>query len=224
MQVPAQPLLHPPPFVDEIVAVVDEQLQLPKRLLIRARPAGSNPARAAPPSRQQARRSDRTCRVPCPHDAPAPSASAAPAPTLRRMRPALVPATASAAAVLKRPHRSSPSALAHASSSPFAATTVLSPSIRRPRRRRQPSPSACARPLRSRSCRSPPPTAAGDRRADRPHSRQLPSSYQVTSGGLGRRRRHNAGKSALGRRHAGIESAAAARVSATHRTPPRRRE
>jgi hypothetical protein len=35
----------------------------------------------------------------------------------------------------------------------------------------------------------------------------------------GRRRRHNAGKSALGR-HAGIESAAAARVCAAHRTPP----
>jgi hypothetical protein len=41
-------------------------------------------------------------------------------------------------------------------------------------------------------------TVGGDRRADTPQSRQLPSSYQVTLGGLGRRRRHNAGKSTFG--------------------------
>jgi len=39
MQVPAQPLLDPSPLVDEIVAVVDQQLQLPKGLLVRARAA-----------------------------------------------------------------------------------------------------------------------------------------------------------------------------------------
>jgi hypothetical protein len=44
--------------------------------------------------------------------------------------------------------------------------------------------------------------------------------YQVTLDGLGRRRRHNAGQSALGR-HPECESAAAARVCDSYRTPPR---
>src|SRR5205809_1113335 len=35
---PAQPLLRTPPLVDEVVSVVDKQLQIAKRLLIRARP------------------------------------------------------------------------------------------------------------------------------------------------------------------------------------------
>jgi hypothetical protein len=60
----------------------------------------------------------------------------------------------------------------------------------------------------------------GDRRADRPQSRQLPSSYQVTLDVSGRRRRHNTGRSALGR-HAGIGSAAAARVCAAQPTTRR---
>jgi hypothetical protein len=36
MQVPTQPLLDPSPFVYEILGVINEQLQLPKRLLVRA--------------------------------------------------------------------------------------------------------------------------------------------------------------------------------------------
>src|SRR3954451_5038627 len=43
--------------------------------------------------------------------------------------------------------------------------------------------------------------------------------YQVTLDGLGRRRRHNAGQSALGR-HPECGSAAAARVCDSYRTPP----
>jgi hypothetical protein len=39
VQVPTQPLLRPPALVNEVVTMVDQQLQLPKRLLIRARPA-----------------------------------------------------------------------------------------------------------------------------------------------------------------------------------------
>src|SRR5215207_7669758 len=39
VQVPAQSLLRPAPLVDEIIAVVDQQLQLAKRLLVRARSA-----------------------------------------------------------------------------------------------------------------------------------------------------------------------------------------
>src|SRR4051812_33688318 len=34
VQMPTQPLLRPPPLVDEIIAVIDQQLQLAKRLLI----------------------------------------------------------------------------------------------------------------------------------------------------------------------------------------------
>ena len=54
------------------------------------------------------------------------------------------------------------------------------------RRRRPRSASACVRPPRPRSLTSPPTDDGGDRRADRPHSRQLPSSYQVTLDGLGK--------------------------------------
>ena len=37
VQVPAQPLLDPSPFVDEVLAVINQQLELSKRLLVRAR-------------------------------------------------------------------------------------------------------------------------------------------------------------------------------------------
>ena len=37
VQMPAQPLLDSPSFVDEIIAMVDQQLQVPKQLLARAR-------------------------------------------------------------------------------------------------------------------------------------------------------------------------------------------
>jgi hypothetical protein len=39
VQVPAQPLLRAAAFVDEIFPVIDQQLQLVKGLLIRARPS-----------------------------------------------------------------------------------------------------------------------------------------------------------------------------------------
>jgi hypothetical protein len=39
VQVPAQPLLRPPPRIDEIVAAVDEQLQIAKGLLVEPWPA-----------------------------------------------------------------------------------------------------------------------------------------------------------------------------------------
>jgi hypothetical protein len=46
VQVPAQPLLRPAAFVDEIVAVIDQQLQLPKRLLVRQLLAAAESATA----------------------------------------------------------------------------------------------------------------------------------------------------------------------------------
>jgi hypothetical protein len=39
VQMPAQTLMRPPPLIDEIVAVIDEQLQLTKRLFVGPRPA-----------------------------------------------------------------------------------------------------------------------------------------------------------------------------------------
>jgi hypothetical protein len=38
---PAQPLMHPPALVDDRVTVIDQQLQLAKRLLVRTGPAES---------------------------------------------------------------------------------------------------------------------------------------------------------------------------------------
>src|SRR3954447_8459255 len=38
VQVPAQPLVHAPTLVDDRVAMVDQQLQLPERLLVSAWP------------------------------------------------------------------------------------------------------------------------------------------------------------------------------------------
>jgi hypothetical protein len=51
-------------------------------------------------------------------------------------------------------------------------------------------------------------SVGGDRRADRPHSRQLPSSYQVTLGGLGKAAATQRWQVGTGRQ-SGIESAAA---------------
>jgi hypothetical protein len=36
VQVPAQPLLDPSPFVDDVLAVINQELEIPKRLLVRA--------------------------------------------------------------------------------------------------------------------------------------------------------------------------------------------
>jgi hypothetical protein len=38
MEVPAEPLLHPPAFVDEIVPVINQELHVPVGLLVRAWP------------------------------------------------------------------------------------------------------------------------------------------------------------------------------------------
>jgi hypothetical protein len=39
MKMPTQPLLRPPPLVDEIIPVVDQQLQVTKQPLVRTRAA-----------------------------------------------------------------------------------------------------------------------------------------------------------------------------------------
>jgi hypothetical protein len=91
----------------------------------------------------------------------------------------------------------------------------------RPRQPRQPSPTACARPLRSRSSTSSPQPLGGDPRADRPQSRRKPRSYQVTLDGLGRRRRHNARKSAQATFGNGVSRRRPEAASLTGRHRPR---
>jgi hypothetical protein len=78
VQVPAQPLLSAAPLRNEVVAVIDEQLQLPQPLLLGAWPVEARLAQR-PPARSRARRSRLTCRVCGRPAAPARSASAAPA-------------------------------------------------------------------------------------------------------------------------------------------------
>ena len=128
----------------------------------------------------------------------APSASAAPAPAARRQRSA--PARAPRVSCRQ-------SSIAHSRSPPSAAAQPQARRCRpqqsarrasaRPRRPQPPSTTACVRPLRSRSLRSPPPTmgATGERTDLNRGSSQAPIRSRSTVSG--RRRRHNAGKSAL---------------------------
>jgi hypothetical protein len=53
VEVPAQPLLHPPPFVDEIVAVVDQQLDVAVDLLVGTRPTEPRLPYSDPRDRQR---------------------------------------------------------------------------------------------------------------------------------------------------------------------------
>ena len=174
----------------------------------------------APPWRPRARRSGPTFRASDRLGVPARSASARPAPTPHQDQAAVAPAKGSKACSPRLP-TAAPRRAPQPSRS--ARRCRPAPFVRRasgrPRRLPQRSPTACVRPLRSRSSSSPPIAVGGDRRADRPQSRRKPRSYQVTLDGLGRRRRHNTGWSALGTTF-GIESAAAARVCASYRTQP----
>jgi hypothetical protein len=82
VEVPAQPLLGSAPLVDEIVAVIDEQLQVTEDLLVGPRPAQVGLAQRSPGDGE---RVDRV-RLPT-RSARAslrPSASAVPAPDPRR--------------------------------------------------------------------------------------------------------------------------------------------
>ncbi len=218
---PAQPLMHSAALVDDRVAVVDKQLQLgraPRRGAV-----GSGLVRGSRRAPQPARRSDQTCRVSGHDVAPAPSASAALVPVARRRPAVAVRASGSSVgsprAPTAAPHRVP---LPTPEARRCRSRRCAQQRVGRPRQRRPRSPTACARPLRSRSSTSPPNAVGGDRRADRPQSRRKPRSYQVTLDGLGRRRRHNAGRSAPGR-HPECGSAAAGRVCDSNRTPSPRR-
>ena len=216
---PTQPLVRAPALVDEVVAVVDEQLQVAEDLLVRPRPAQLRlpqrrpgdrervdrvrlPARSAgaPFRRHQLRRH--------PHNVfrgleQLPLEPAGELPTvLERPQPLLAEPARPDNQLLACDRRRLLVSIRPASSTATAVTDCL--------------------------CTSTPITiisitlqaVGSDRRADRPQSRRKPRSYQVTLDGLGRRRRHNAGQSALGR-HRECGSAAAGRVCDSYRTPPR---
>ena len=212
---PAQPLLRPAALVDEIVAVVDQQLQLAKRLLVRPRPAQVRLAQRRPRDRERVDRvrlAARPARAPLrrhqlrrhPHQ------------LLTAPRAAAARASASAAGSPRPPttaRRSS--AAAQPSSSSLPTGTVFSSSmpaglVDRDRRHRLlvyvHSDHDHPDRLLNRWGRP----ASGQTSIEANSHAPIRSRSTVS----GRRRRHNAGKSALGR-HSGIESAAAARVCAS---------
>ena len=121
---PAQPLLRPPPLVDEIVAVVDQQLQITKDLLVRARPAQVRLAQRRPCDRERVDRvrlAARPARPPLRHR----QLRRHPHQLLTRRRAAAAPANASAAGSPRPPTTArSPSAAAQPSSSSLPTSTV----------------------------------------------------------------------------------------------------
>ena len=166
-EVPAQPLLGSPALVDEVVAMVDQQLDLAVDAARRAA-AGSGPALAAPPARSRARRSGRTSRASCLPAAPGRSASAAPAPDLRRAEQLPLEPAGQLPAVLDRPQSAPRRArLPSRAARRFQPGPSSRSAAGRPRRPRPRSPTACERPVRSRSSRSPPmPLGATGERTD----------------------------------------------------------
>ena len=198
---PAQPLLRAPPLVDEIVAVIDQQLQLAVDPLVRPRPLRSGSRRAARaiasasigsdlPRVRPARRSGtvsfggtRTSSSPTPS-------------SCRSSQPRQLPA------VLDRPQP-----LTRRAPRPSRAARRCRPgppsrrAAGRPRRRRPPSPTACARPAPITIIQIASIAVGGDRRADRPQSRRKPRSYQVTLDGLGSAAATQRWKSDLTGRH-----------------------
>ena len=206
VQLPAQPLLSAPPFVDKVVSVIGKQLQLARRRPLRrgSLRRGSRSAALATASASIGSDLPRTdlCA------GAAPSASVAPAPTtrLQQAAPARAPrSTAGNPLPPKAGHRE-----ATQTKQPARAARRPSPPRpgARPRQPQQPSTTACVRPHQQRSFDSPPTEkGATDERTDLTRgSSHAPIRSRSTVSG--RRRRHNAGKSPLGR-HAGMESAAA---------------
>ena len=195
---PTQPLLRPPSLVDEIVAVIDEQLELPVDGFVGPRAAQIGLSQRRPRDRERVDRVRLAAR-PAARVAQAPSASAAPAPAPHRSRAAAAPASASVAGN-PRP----PTAARRRSRSPgehFVAThrDLFSSSLPTGLVDRDSGHRLLVDVHSDHDHQHPPPIAVGgDRRADRPQSRRKPRSYQVTLDGLGRRRRHNAGQSASG--------------------------
>ena len=197
---PAQPLLGAASLVDEVVAVVDQQLDLP---VDAARPAaaGSDPVRAARPGRSRARRSGPTCRASCPRAAPG-TVSFGGTRTSVFATPEQLPfePARELPAVLDRPQplaaeRATPSRAARRCRPDHAARRAVRPA------------SSTATAVTDCLCTSSPitiiyiaskPLGATGERTDLNRGRR-PRSYQVTLDGLGRRRRHNAGRSAHGR-------------------------
>jgi hypothetical protein len=198
VQVPTQPLLHPATRVDEIVAMVNQQLQITKDLLIEPWAAQLR----LPQRRSRDRQSvDRIGLAP---------RAARPSFRHRQLR--------------RHPHQ----LLTRRQQLPLQPTRQLPTVLDRPQppvaERGRPGEQLIAADQRDLLAQRPAGlvdrdsrhrllvyvqsdhdhsdrllTVGGDRRADRPQSRRKPRSYQVTLDGLGRRRRHNAGRSALGR-------------------------
>ena len=208
VQVPAQPLLAATPLGDEVVAVIDQQLQLAQRLL-----AG---AWAVQPRLLQRRPGDRE-RVDRVRLAPRPAA-----PALRRRQPRRHPhqplallnqrpleAARHVPAILNRPQplpaeRASPRSARSSSDRSLRSPSCTAELVDRDRGQRV---LVYVHPDHDHSTRLQ--TGRGDRRADRPQSR--PNATLLS--GHARRSREGGGDTTLASRqtsrHSGIESAAA---------------
>src|SRR5579859_6842466 len=219
VEVPAQPLLTAASFVDEVVAVVDQQLPLAQPRLLRP---GRVEQRLAQSSTGDGERVDqiRLAAHPAPPPAPARSTSAAHARVAAAHAAASAPGHASRAG---SPPTPTASAGQPASTRTPARRDHSSPRSRaggRPRQQRQQRRSACARPPRSRSSVSPPHRsgATGERTGLTQGNR--PSSYQVTLDGLGK----GGGDTTLASQPTGDDPESSqpppTRVSCHHRTPP----
>jgi hypothetical protein len=217
---PAQTLLAAAAFVDEIIAVDHEQLQIPGALLTRSRPIEVRLAQRDPRDRQGVDRVRLATRP-----AAAPSGTGQPRRHPHQLltrsdqvpleRPGHLPA------ILDRPQpclakMCSPQRQGRIPDTRAAARQAAAP----PRQLRPPSTSACVHPLRSRSFDSPPTHAkgaTGERTGLTRGSCQAPIRSRSTVSG--RRRRHNAGRSAPTDRPEWSQPPPT-RVSCAHRTPP----
>ena len=195
VQMPAQPLLDPAALVDEILAVIDQQLQLSVGLLVRTRPVSSG-SRSADP--RDGERVDRVRLATLPPGAPPSPVSFGG--TRTSCSPAAISIRSSAPVTCRQSSiahsRSPPSPRPHQQDARRVTAAVRSSSIR--------PASSTATAVNDCLCTSTPITiiasppttmgATGERTGLNRGSSQAPIRSRSTVSG--RRRRHNAGKSA----------------------------
>src|SRR5207248_1876458 len=195
VQMPAQPLLGPSALIDEIVAMIDQQLDLPVDLLALPRPAQVRLAQCRTRDRE---RVDRVRLAARPASAPARAPSAFGgtrsncSPTLRSCRSSQPVSCRQSSTA----HSRCASSLAAQPSSSSLPTTIAFSASGRPAPSTATAVTDClctSNPITI-ICIASKPLAATGERTDLTRG-QRPRPYQVTLDGLGRRRRHNAGKS-----------------------------
>ena len=185
VQLPAQPLLSAAPFVDKVVSVIGKQLQL-ARLRFAGPRMITGAAHATPPWPRRARRSGRTCRVSRPvrrcgaisfggtrtNDSPAVSSARSSAPLNCRQSSTAHSRSASSAVDQLTSSRAEPTVNSATGRPTSSTATAVNDCL------------CTSTPINDHSTRLQ--QTRGRPRADRPHSRRKPRSYQVTLDGLGK--------------------------------------